>query len=101
MPHGDDVDLCCLQVLQVGAVAQVRGALQVFGAAFQGVVLPVLQFIDAGLVDVKPERGAVFAKFNGQGQADVAQADDGDGFVFLFLHDAELKRNLVCRLCAA
>jgi hypothetical protein len=33
------------------------------------------------LVDVKPNRVAVFAKFNRQRQADVAQADDSYSFV--------------------
>jgi hypothetical protein len=40
-----------------------------------------LQLGYARWVDVKPERVAVFAKFNGQRQADVAQANDGDCFV--------------------
>jgi hypothetical protein len=79
--HGDDEDLCLLQVLQVGAVAQLPCGLQVFGAAFQRVVFAGLQLVDARLVDVKTDGGAVFAKLYCEWQAHIAQADDGDGFV--------------------
>jgi hypothetical protein len=48
-------------------------------AAFQGVVLSTLQFGYAGGVDVKPNHSPLLAEFNGQGQAHITQADDGDG----------------------
>ena len=38
-----------------------------------------LQLGDALGVDVEAEHGALFAEFHGQGQADVAEADDGEG----------------------
>jgi hypothetical protein len=37
--------------------------------------------LDARLVDVKTDGGAVFAELHCKWQADIAQADDGDGFV--------------------
>ena len=53
------------------------GCLQFFGFSFKRVVVPGLQVRNALLVDVKTNDRAFFAKFHGQGQADVAQADDG------------------------
>ena len=45
-----------------------------------------VQFGHAGLVDIKADDRAVFAKFNGQGQADIAQANQGNGCV-VQVHD--------------
>lgn len=70
--HGDDEDLCLLEVLRVGAVAQLLGALQFFGAAFQGVVFARLKLVDSRLVDVKTDGGAVFAKLYCEWQAHIA-----------------------------
>jgi len=66
---------------QVGAVTQMHCGLQLFGAAFEGVVFARLQLGNARWVDVKPERVAVLAKLNRQRQANIAQANEGDGFV--------------------
>ena len=65
------------QVIQLGAEAQVRGGLELFGLGLQREVVPGLQLGDALLVDVKAHYAALFAKFNGQGQAHIAQPDDG------------------------
>jgi hypothetical protein len=45
------------------------------------VVLAGLQLRDAAGVDVKTHGAALFAKFNSQRQTNVAQTQDGDGFV--------------------
>ena len=46
-----------------------------------GAVVAGLELGDALGLDVEADHRAVFAKFDGQGQADVAQADDGQGGV--------------------
>ena len=79
--HRDDEDFRLLEPLGVAAVTQMRGRLQFVWAAFKGVVQARLQLSDACGVDVEPHDGTVLAEFNGQGQANVAEADDGDGFV--------------------
>ena len=79
--HRHDENLGRAQVGWVGAVTQLAGFSKLLRAAFQRVVLARLQFVDAGWVDVKTKGVAVFTKFNGEGEADVAQPDDGDGFV--------------------
>jgi hypothetical protein len=66
---------------QVDAVTQMHCGLQLFGAAFEGVVFARLQIGDAGVVDIKSERVAVLAKLNRQRQTNLAQANEGDGFV--------------------
>ncbi len=45
---------------------------------FQRAVVARLQFGNAGSVDVKTQHRPVFAKLDGEGQAHVTQADDGD-----------------------
>ena len=77
--YSHDEDPTVTQVVQLAAKAQVLGGLELFRAAFQRVILAPLQFGHAGLVDVKADNGAVLAKFDGQGQADVAQANESDG----------------------
>lgn len=74
-------DLCLLQVGWGTAVTQVAGLGQFFGTAFQHVVFAALQLSNALGVDIEPDNGADFAKFNGQRKADVAEAYDGDGVV--------------------
>jgi len=77
--HGDDEDLAGVQVLLLMAIAQLVSRLQFFCTAFERVVAPSLQLGDPRLVDVEAEHGAVLAELDGQGEANVAQADDGDG----------------------
>ena len=50
-------------------------------AAFEGVVFASLQLGNAGGVDIKTQHRALIAKFNGQRQAHVPKANDGDVFV--------------------
>ncbi len=77
--HGDDEDLAAVELGRVVAVAQLAGGAQLVGAAFQRVVAPALQLGHAGGVDVEAQHGALFAEFDRQRQADVAQADNGQG----------------------
>ena len=77
--HGNDEDLAGLQILLLVAIAQVVRRLQLFCTAFQGVVAPRLQLGNPCLIDVEAEDGTTFSELDGQWQADVAQADDGDG----------------------
>lgn len=77
--YSHDEDPTVTQVVQLAAKAQVLGGLELFRAAFQRVILAPLQFGNPRLVDIKADDRAVFAKFNGQGQADVAQANESDG----------------------
>ena len=84
--YSHDEDPTVTQVVQLAAKAQVLGGLELFRAAFQRVILAPLQFGHAGLVDIKADDRAVFAKFNGQGQADIAQANQGNGCV-VQVHD--------------
>ena len=46
---------------------------------FQGGVVACLQLGDALALMSKPSTGRCLAEFHGQGQADVAEADDGEG----------------------
>ena len=84
--YGDDENAAVTQVVQLAAKAQMLGRLELFRAAFQRVILAPLQFGNPRLVDIKADDRAVFAKFNGQGQADIAQANQGNGCV-VQVHD--------------
>lgn len=80
--HGDDVDVAVLEVVGVGAEGQAAGFRQLLIGHFQGAVVAVLQGADTPGVDVEPHHRAVFTKFHGQRQADVAEADHGQFEVF-------------------
>ncbi|MCY1414351.1 hypothetical protein D9M71_297980 [compost metagenome] len=84
--HGDDEHVAGLQVVEVGAVAELGGLLEFFVTDFQGGVMAGLEGVDARLVDVKAHHGAVFAEFDGERQADVAETDDGEFDVFQVEH---------------
>ena len=70
-----------LQVLRVEAVAQVLRALQRFRATFERVVFARFKLNDSGLVDIKADGSPVLTEFDSQWEANVAQADNSDGFV--------------------
>ena len=77
----DDEHLGLSQVCRVGAVTQVTGLFKLFAAAFQRMVLATLQLGDACLMDVEADDGAALAELHGQGQAHIAESDDGEGLV--------------------
>ncbi len=83
--HRDDEYLTRSKVVCLAAKAQVGGGLQFLGAAFEGVVFARLQLGNAGGVDIKPQNGPLFAKFNRKRQAYISQANEGDGF-FVEIH---------------
>ena len=78
---GDDEDPAGAQGLGVAGDGQVPGGGQFFGCGLAGAITAGLKLGDALGLDVEADHRAVLAKFHGQGQADVAEADDGQGGV--------------------
>ena len=74
---GDDEDAAGAQGRGVTGDGQVPGGGQFLGRGLAGAVAAGLEFGDALGLDVEADHRAVFAKFDGQGQADVAEANDG------------------------
>ena len=79
--HGDDEDAGALQLGGIAGQGQAGGAVQLLGGHFAGVVAPGAQGVDAPLVDVEADDGAVPRELHREGQAHVAQSDDRDGRV--------------------
>lgn len=73
-----DKDLAGLQIGSHAAEPQLAGSGQVMRLHFQRAVAARLQFGNACSVDVKAQHRAKFAEFDGQRQAHISQADDGD-----------------------
>ncbi len=84
--HRDDEDARLAQVRDVAAASQLRGGTQFVGRALERVVAVRAQFRDARGVDVEAEHGTLLAELDGQRQADIAEADDGDQ-MFIDLHE--------------
>ena len=76
--HGHDVHATTREIAHLGGETQAGRGAQLFGAHFQRAVFAGLQLGHAGGVDVEAGDGVVFAKFGRQGQAHVAEANDGD-----------------------
>ena len=74
-----DEDQAGAHGLPVAGEGEVPGGGQFFRGGLAGAVATGLEFGDAFGFDVKAAHRAVLAKFHGQGQADIAQADDGQG----------------------
>lgn len=75
---GDDEGVAGGEVLQVGAVLQAGGFAQFFVGDLEGGVVAGLEGVDAGLVDVEADDGALLGEFDRERQADVTEADDGE-----------------------
>lgn len=82
----NDVDVGCFEICRGGGVGQLGCLLHLFIVYFQRAVVTFAQGVDAGLVDIKADDGAFFAEFHCEGQADVAETDDGEFDVFQFVH---------------
>ena len=78
---GDDEDAAGAQGLGVAGDGEVSGGGQFRRGGLAGAVAAGLELGDAFGLDVEADHRAVFAKFDGQGQADVAEANDGQGGV--------------------
>ena len=76
--HGDDVGRARGDVGQLAGEAQPGGAGELFGIDFQRAVVAGLERFDARGVDVVTDGVVLLAELDGQRQADIAQADDGD-----------------------
>lgn len=61
------------------AVVDAARSGEFLGRGLVGAAVAGLEFGEAGLVDVEADQRALFAEFDREGEADVAQADDGDG----------------------
>ena len=79
--YGDDEDIAAAQLFRVGGEAELAGCGEFGGFDFTGAVAAGLEFVDAALLDVEAGDRVFLAEFNGQRQADVAQADYGDAGV--------------------
>jgi hypothetical protein len=100
---GDNVDLAVMDVLEGGGYIEAGGAtclagrqgsrtpkafggrgpqnsLKIFIGDFEGWVVAFGEFFDAGGFDVEADDEAVFGEFDGEGETDVAETDDGDFF---------------------
>jgi hypothetical protein len=75
--HSDDEHIAGRQFGGIQRKPQALGLGQFVGRGFQCAVLPGFQLGNALRVDVKAKRVELLAKFNGQGQAHIAQPDDG------------------------
>ena len=75
---GDDEGVAGGEVLQVGGVAEAGGFGEFFVGDLEGGVVAGLEGVDARLVDVEADDGALLGEFDGERQADVAEADDGE-----------------------
>ena len=76
--HRDDVGVAVVEGCQVTRQRQLRGGGQFFGGDLQRRIVAGAQRGNSRRVDVEPCRGVVPAEFNGQWQADISQAEDGD-----------------------
>src|SRR5699024_1232569 len=80
--HGNDVNVAAVQAGRIVAERQALGGGQFAVTEFAGEVVPVAQVADAVPVHIEAHHRAVFAELGGQGQADIAEADDGQFDVF-------------------
>ena len=86
--HGDDIDVAVGEIGEIGGVMQPRRLAQFFVADFERRVMAGFERGDARGVDVETNDLAMLAKFHGQRQADVAEADDGEFDVRNFVDEA-------------
>ena len=85
--YGDDEDIACAQLFGVGSETELFGFGQFGGLGFAGAVTAGLEFVDTALLDVEAGDRILLAEFDGQRQADVAEADDRDADVSGWGHD--------------
>ncbi|MCY1428316.1 hypothetical protein D9M71_441960 [compost metagenome] len=92
--HGDDERIAGGKVVEVRAIGQPAGVLQLFVADLQGGIVTGPERGDALLADVEARHRAMLAEFNGERQADVAEADDGEFDVVRRMHGGRPDRGL-------
>jgi hypothetical protein len=76
--HSDDEYVAGPEVLRFGGIVKLRGGGKFGRLDFARAVATGLEFVDARLLDVEADHGQALAEFDGEWQADVAEADDGD-----------------------
>jgi len=81
--YGDDITVAGAQVVEIGCKGQVFCCGEFFRGGFQSEVVAGFELIDAALVDIETKNVALAAELNSQGQADVAETDDGELDVLL------------------
>ena len=77
--HGDDHEVGLGEAARIDRTFEPRGGAQVFGGNLAGGVATFAVGGDLGFGKVKADGPELLAEFDGQRQADVAEADDGDG----------------------
>lgn len=76
--YGNDKHVAGFKIIQRAAVGEVFGLCQLIIIHFQRAIVALLKFRQTCVVDIKPQRGVLLAEFDGEGQAYVAEADDGE-----------------------
>src|SRR5690554_1407194 len=82
----DDVNVGSFEVWSVGSKFQMGSLFQFIVIHFQRAVVPFTESVDARLVDIKADDGALLSEFHCKGQAYVSEADDCEFDVFQFEH---------------
>ena len=76
--QGSDEDVAVANVFRDCCETDAFELCEFFGVHFQRAVFTGIEFIDAGLLDIKADGGVLLCELHGQRQADVTHADDGD-----------------------
>ena len=79
----DDEEVCLFEVFEVAGKGDI-GVLEVIAGKFAAGVFLVSHHIDACFIDIETDDAEVFGEGEGERQADVPEADDGDFFFFIY-----------------
>ena len=78
----DDVAIAGSQVIKVGGVAQVLSGSELFLGGFLCEVVAGFEFVNAALVDIKADNGALAAELNGEWEPYITKANYGQFDIF-------------------
>jgi hypothetical protein len=79
---GDDEDVAVSQVGRIGSAGQVAGGLQLLCGGFEGAVQACPELFDTIGADVVANGRKVLAEFNGEREANIAEANNADSRVW-------------------
>ena len=74
--NGHDEHVHVAEILDPVRIGQVHGLTQFVGRGLKRAVVPSPQFVQPPGIDVEADHGEALAEFDGERQADVAEADD-------------------------
>ena len=76
--NGHDEHVHVAEILDPVRIGQVHGLTQFVGRGLKRAVVPSPQFVQPPGIDVEADHGEALAEFDGERQADVAEANDGE-----------------------